>query len=287
MVELLHVHCVNTNSRALAWPKPSHNLTCVTRRPQHRASSQVGSKSWRHPLAPKHPTFQCHIPASNPRIAAQTDNAQVALAESEESPGTTARCETPPTLPDWERIAWLDRGTCHWSCNVPADRTCVPAAGARDISTVSTPDLPVIVECLLPFMREFGATTSLGRSSWPSVPLVSRHELGLPDAEAEAHWPSVTPHGTNEQAAAMATTTRVRQETTQHKNDRATTGRCESIANRVTTREAACLGQTFTKESRSGSCRPATGRDHREASDACKVCEACGRTVAALANKCC
>ena len=88
MVELLHVHnCVNTSSRALAWPRSSHNLTCVLRRPHHRLSSQVGFKSWLHPLAPK----LHRIPASNPRIAAQTDNVQVASPESEGSPGTPQR----------------------------------------------------------------------------------------------------------------------------------------------------------------------------------------------------
>ena len=92
MAELLHVqNCMNMNRRALAWPRPSHNLTFVPRRPQHRLSFMAGYKSWRHPLAPPHLTARYHITAPNPEIAAQTDDAQVASPESKESPSRPQR----------------------------------------------------------------------------------------------------------------------------------------------------------------------------------------------------
>ena len=98
MVELLYVHsCMNTDSRALAWPRPSHNLTCVPRRPQHRPSSQASYESWNHPKAPRLPTSRYHIPASTPKIAAQTGNAQVASPENGTFKEAAASPGTPPT----------------------------------------------------------------------------------------------------------------------------------------------------------------------------------------------
>ena len=86
MADLLDAHMrLSTDDRALVWPRPSHNLTFVSRRPQHLLDSQAGYKSWRHPLAPKLPISQYHTPAPNPETAAQTDGAQVAPPESKES----------------------------------------------------------------------------------------------------------------------------------------------------------------------------------------------------------
>ena len=92
-----HAHTrMTTDNRALAWPRLSHNLTCVPRRPQHRLSSQAGCTSWRYPLAPKLPTSRYHIPAPNPEIAAQSDDAQVTPPVSKESPSSPQRDPEPP-----------------------------------------------------------------------------------------------------------------------------------------------------------------------------------------------
>ena len=91
---------LNTDSRALAWPRPPHNQTCVPRRPQHRPGSQASYKSWRHPSAPRLPPSRCHIPASTPKIAAQNwqrpggiTRERGILKEAAARPGT------PPTKP--------------------------------------------------------------------------------------------------------------------------------------------------------------------------------------------
>ena len=92
MAELVHVHNrMNMNRRALVWPRPSHILTWIPRRPTHRLSLQAGYKSWRHPLAPKLPTSRYHIPASNQVIAVRAGDAQVASPRSKESPGRLQR----------------------------------------------------------------------------------------------------------------------------------------------------------------------------------------------------
>ena len=76
--------------------------------------------------------------------------------------------------------------TCRWSCNVPADRECVPAAGAGDISTVSTADPVPIVGLGLTFLRQLGATTVsrlwLVDCCTVSKLAVFEHEFALPDA---------------------------------------------------------------------------------------------------------
>ena len=42
MAELLHVqNCVDVDSRALAWPRLSRDLTFLPRRPQHRPSPKA------------------------------------------------------------------------------------------------------------------------------------------------------------------------------------------------------------------------------------------------------
>ena len=42
MVELLHARTnMNTDNRALAWPRLCHNLTCFPRRPQYRRSKDL------------------------------------------------------------------------------------------------------------------------------------------------------------------------------------------------------------------------------------------------------
>ena len=132
MAELLHTHMPkSTDNRAVAWPKPSRYLTCVPRRPQHRLSSQAGYKSWRHPLAQKlkrNPTTPRwhHLRARNLRAG-------------------------PGPAPAPELCARLFRETCRWSRTVPADRQCVPAVGAGDISTVSAAHPVPIAEPRLTF----------------------------------------------------------------------------------------------------------------------------------------
>ena len=163
MAELVHVHkCMNMNRHALVWPRPSHILTFVPRRPPHRLSSKAGYKSWRHPLAPKLPTSQNHIPAPNQGIAVRTDDAQVASPVSKESLRRSQRdLRLPhqnqtyhgPGLP-LELSARLLRETCRWSCTLSADRRYVPADGAGDISTVCTTDLLPTVRFNLTFLRE-------------------------------------------------------------------------------------------------------------------------------------
>ena len=102
MAELLHAHArMSTDNRALVWPGPSPNLTFVPRRPQQRLGSQAGYESWRHPLAPKLPTSQYHMPAPNPEIAAQTDNAQGGITGERRIPEkAAARPGTPTTRRD-------------------------------------------------------------------------------------------------------------------------------------------------------------------------------------------
>ena len=107
VAELLHAQTtMSTDKRALEWPGPSHNLTCVARRPEHRLGSQAGCESWRHRLAPKLPISQYHIPASSPEIAVQTGAAQVAPPESEES---QRRPQRGPDLPKPNKTDHLDQ----------------------------------------------------------------------------------------------------------------------------------------------------------------------------------
>ena len=108
MAELLHVHIsMNMNRRALAWPRPSHNLTFVSQTTSpHRPSLQAGYKSWSHPFAPKLPTSRYHIPAPNPEIAVQIDDAQVASPMSKASPD---RPQRGPRLPQPDQTYHQDQ----------------------------------------------------------------------------------------------------------------------------------------------------------------------------------
>ena len=163
MAELLdaHVRVEHRIRRAFAWPRPSHYLTQVPRRPQHRLSSWAGSQVLAPPFSTQTPDFSIpHTSAPNPEIAAQTDDAQVASPESKESPSRQQRgperpepnCKPdlppgpgPGPAPAPELRASFDRVTCRWSCEVPADRRYVPAAKAGDISSVSTADpFPIV-----------------------------------------------------------------------------------------------------------------------------------------------
>ena len=65
---------MDTDNRALAWPKLSQNLACFPRRHQHRLSPQAVQQTSNHPSAPKLPTPKYRIPASNQGIQAQSDN---------------------------------------------------------------------------------------------------------------------------------------------------------------------------------------------------------------------
>ena len=131
------------------------------------------SKSWRHPLTPRLPASRYHIPASTPKIAAQTGNAQVASPESEESsrrpqrgpehhlPHRTWTLDTGPgpgpgPAPDVSPTLNLRSVASRAKCWL-ADRAYVPAAGAGDVSTVSS--CVAIVQLCLPFLSEFWGTT--------------------------------------------------------------------------------------------------------------------------------
>ena len=159
MAELVHVHnCMNMNRRALAWPRPSHNLTFVPRRPQHRLSSKAGYKSWRHPLAPKLPNSRYHIPAPNPSDCGATLM----------TPRWPSRPQRGPEHPQPNQTDHLDQDldvhqnfvpdysegpvAGHAQCWLTDDT--FQQAGAGDISSVSAAVPFPIVGLVLTFLRE-------------------------------------------------------------------------------------------------------------------------------------
>ena len=107
---------VNTDSRALVWPRPPHNLTCVPRRPQHRLSSQASCKSWNHPLAIRLPTSRYHVPASTPKIAAETPQRGL----EPHPPHHTWTLDPGPGL-RLRRFTDLEPAICCQSCKLPVD----------------------------------------------------------------------------------------------------------------------------------------------------------------------
>ena len=168
MAELVHVHkCTNMNRHALVWPRPSHILTFVPRRSPHRLSSKAGYKSWRHPLAPRLPTSQNHIPAPIQGIAVRTDDTQVASPVSKESPwrpqrglrlphqNQTYRLDQDPdldyplsSLPGFSKRSVSDHALCRQTVNMfqqpglatflrSARQTCSPPCGSTSLFCVN------------------------------------------------------------------------------------------------------------------------------------------------------